>query len=640
MKRKIHNREKLGVLTRSMTFNRDAVDEENRTVSLAFSSEDPYERWWGIEILSHEKGAVKLDRLTNKAPLLIDHDMRNQAGVVESATIGADKFGRAEVRFSKNKKSDEVFQDVLDGIRTKVSVGYTIKKMKLEESSEDGPDVYRVTEWEPYEISIVSIAADDTVGVGRNAEVNIETIIETEEVKEMKDEKKPEDGNEHRTVVEVRTPETPPVDIDKIKADAMKDAKREESTRVAEIFAIGERNGLIDIAKEAIADGTPLAEFRQKALDALVPKEGKGTDVAPPADTDLGMNEKEKRSYSIMKAIEAAATNDWSDAGLELEASRALQKKLNRSPNGFFVPNEALVVEQRDLTVGTATAGGNLVETDLRSGDFIDILRNRMVVRQLGATVLDGLVGDVAIPRQTGAGTGYWLAEGDDATESQQSFDQVTLTPRTVAGTTEMTRKLRQQSSISVENLVRNDLAAVIARAIDLAAINGSGASNQPTGIMNTTGIGSVAIGTDGGPLTWSATVALETEISVDNADVGTMAYLTNPNVRGAAKTIEKASGTAQFLWEGTGSMNGYKAAVTNQVPSNLTKGAGTNLSALILGVWDQLLIGVWGGLDILVNPYTGSKSGKLEITVFHDCDIAVRHPESFAMINDISTNQ
>lgn len=358
--------------------------------------------------------------------------------------------------------------------------------------------------------------------------------------------------------------------------------------------------------------------------------------VATPGEHPaIGMEEDDVREYSLLRAIRASADKDWTGAELEREASVAVAKKLGRSPQGFFVPYDVLVA--RDMTVGTATAGGNLVATDLKPESFIELLRNKVVVSELGATILSGLVGDVAIPKRTGANTSYWLNESGEPTEGQASIGQVVLTPKTVGAYTELTRKLLQQSSIDVENFVKGDLARVLALAIDLAALHGTGASNQPTGIAATTGIGSVAIGANGGAIDWAKVVELETAVAIDNADAGNLAYLTNTKVRGALKTTEKAAGTAQFIWGED--VNGYKAAVTNQVASDLDKGTSIDVcSAMFFGNWADLLIGTWGSLDILVDPYSLSKSGGMRITAFQDVDIAVRHPESFAACLDITT--
>ncbi|HQF76409.1 MAG TPA: phage major capsid protein, partial [Syntrophales bacterium] len=279
------------------------------------------------------------------------------------------------------------------------------------------------------------------------------------------------------------------------------------------------------------------------------------------------------------------------------------------------------------------------------AASFIELLRNKMLLRRLGAQVLGGLVGDIAIPKQTGGATAYWVGENANVTESQQTFGQVALSPRTVGTYTDISRKLLIQSSLDVEAFVRNDLATVLALAIDYAGINGLGqGSSQPLGILQTSGIGAVAIGTDGGAPTWSHIVDLETEVSIDNADVGNLAYLTNAKVRGKLKkTFTNATYGEIPVWgkgeePGFGELNGYRAGVSNQVPSNLTKNAGSNLSAIIFGNFSDYIIGEWGAIDILIDPYTGGAAGTVRVRVLQDVDGACRRAESFAAIKDAST--
>lgn len=356
--------------------------------------------------------------------------------------------------------------------------------------------------------------------------------------------------------------------------------------------------------------------------------------------THLDMDGKEVRAYSLVRAIRAAASGDWRDAELEREASETVAQKLGRSPQGFFVPND-VQMEKRDLTVGTDGAGGYTVSTELLAQNFIDMLRNRMVVKQAGATVLTGLVGDIAIPRQTGGATSYWVAESGAPTESQQTVDQVAMAPKTVGAFTDISRKLLLQSSIDVENFVRTDLSTVLALAIDLAALHGTGANSQPTGIAATSGIGSVAGGTNGLAPEWSHVVGLETEVSIDNADVGKLAYITNAKVRGKMKTTPRVASTDSImLWENNDSpINGYPAHVTNQVASDLTKGTSSGVcSAIFFGNWADLIIGMWGVLDILVDPYTGGTAGTLRIIELQDVDVAVRHAQSFSAMLDALT--
>ena len=597
-------------VTRALTFDRAAINEESRTVELAFASETPYERYWGVEILDLAQPSVRLGRLTAGGPLLMDHDSRDHIGVIESVQIGTDRVGRAVVRFGKSARAEEVFQDVKDGIRRNVSVGYMIHKAVLVEQNEE-QDTYRVTDWEPFEVSLVSVPADASVGIGRSADAEspIE-FIPLQEKQIMSD-----------------------INVEEVRAEAVKS----EQKRTQEIIAMGEQfkaYGADGVAAECLRNGKSVEETRAAIMTKI------GTRALPSAD--IGMTQEEARSFSFVRAIQAAVLikdGKFSQArdigGFELDASDAVAKKMGRESRGFFVPNE---VQKRDLLVGTPTAGGNTVATDLLASSFIDLLRNKMAVTGLGAKFLTGLVGQIAIPRQTAGATAYWVAENGAPTESQQAFDQVTMTPKTLGAFTDMTRKLLLQSSIDVEGLVRNDLATVIAMAIDLAAINGSGASNQPTGILNTAGIGSVAGGTNGLIPTWGNLVDLESQVAVANADLGALGYLTNAKVRGKLKQVSKVSGQNGFIWE-DGTVNGYATGVSNQVPSNLTKGTASGIcSAILFGNFADLIIGQWGNLDIMVDPYTGSTAGTVRVVALQDVDVAVRHAESFAAMKDALT--
>ncbi len=434
--------------------------------------------------------------------------------------------------------------------------------------------------------------------------------------------------------------------------------------------AIADARSLLDKAK---AEKRDLTDEERSAYDTLVrTADGLEADIrrceglaqreasllvgagpARPDPNELGMGPTDLRQYSLVRAIRAAASaasgqqNAWNEAGLELEASREIAKRLGREPQGFFVPldvqRQAIPVARRDLNVANATQGGNLVATELLSQSFIELLRNRMVVRQAGATILGGLVGDIAIPRQTGGATAYWVAEGNAPTESQQAVDQVALTPHTVGAFTDYTRKMLKQSSIDVESFVRTDLATVLALAIDLAALHGNHVTdaNQPDGIAATSGIGSVAGGENGAAPTWAHIVQLETEVAQDNADVGRVAYITNAKVRGKLKVTPRVTGTETMIWDnGATPLNGYPALVSNQVASNLVKGgSGAVCSAIFFGNWGDLIIGMWGTLDVLVDPYTGSTSGTVRIVTLQDVDIAVRHAESFAAMLDALTS-
>jgi len=357
------------------------------------------------------------------------------------------------------------------------------------------------------------------------------------------------------------------------------------------------------------------------------------------------MSDTEVRQYSLARAIMAAADRDWSKAGLEKAASDAVAAQRKAPAQGFYVPNDVLTKqgaagERRDLLAGTPSAGGYTIQTDLLAGSFIEVLRNRLTLQQAGATFLAGLQGNVAIPRQTGGASAFWVGENVALTASQQAFDQVTMTPKTVGGVVQMSRKMLSQSSLDVEAMVRNDITQILALEIDRAGFHGSGASNQPLGIVGQSGVGVVALGTNGAVPTWANIVALETAIAQSNADVGRIAYITNAKVRGKLKGTPKVAGTNDtMIWQGNDTpLNGYAAYVTNQIRSDATKGSGTNLSYILHGNFQDAFVGLWSGLDIMVDPYAGALTGALRVVSMQDCDVAVRHPESFSFIPDAIT--
>ncbi|MEH6564636.1 MAG: phage major capsid protein [Halopseudomonas sp.] len=382
---------------------------------------------------------------------------------------------------------------------------------------------------------------------------------------------------------------------------------------------------------------------------------------------ELGLDEREINRFSVVRLIRALSNPQdaraQKEAGFEIEACQEAAKLQGRSTRGIVIPSDMgmapgvmarleregrsmlipveVLSKRSQLNAGTPTAGGNLVATDLLTGSFIDSLENQLALTGLGITTLSGLVGNVQIPKKTGSAQTYWLAEDDEVTPSGASVGQVALTPKTIGALTDYSRQLMQQSSMSVESFVRMDLMRSLALGIDLAGIAGSGASNQPRGVLNQSGIGSVLGGTNGAAPSWENIVQLETEVAVDNADIGSLGYLTNAKVRGKLKTTKVDDGSGMFVWDRMSPntpLNGYRAAVSNQVPGNLTKGTGTDLSAILFGNWADLVMGLWGGLDLLVDPYTGAGAGKIRVVAFQSVDFALRHAESFAAMKDAIT--
>ena len=590
---------------RSAVFERQTIMEDQRRATLAFSSEMSVDRGWGVEILDHSPGSIDMEFIgSGRAPLLVDHEMADQVGVVEQISLGSDRVARAVVRFGRSARAEEIWQDVKDGIRSNVSVGYVINEM-VSDGKQGDREVFRATSWMPLEISIVSIPADTSVGVGRALEVAEPKII---------------------------VKETP-----KMSDDVSVKAERE---RVSSILELASRHNQREFGESAIRDGASIEQFRGALLDKV---SSKPLNV----DHEIGLTEKEIRSFSFVKAMRALANPQdrraQDEAAFEFAASEAAAKKEGRTSRGLMVPVDVLY--KRDITTSTASGtakGGNLVATDLLAASFIDVLRNKMVLNTLGAQFLTGLQGNVAIPRKTAASSAYWVAENVAPTESTNApaFDQVTMTPKTLGAYVDISRRLMLQSSLDIENLVRNDLAASIAVAMDGAAIAGSG-SNKPTGVLNTSGIGSVTLGTNGGAPTWAMVTNLVREVDIDNALNGAAAFLTNGQVKAKLSNTSKQTSGVEgnfILGPDVNLLYGYPLVVSQQMPANLSKGTGSNLSAMIFGVWSELLIGQWSGIDLMADPYTGSNAGTVRIVAFHDCDFAVRHPESFAECNEIVT--
>ena len=575
------------------------VSEDERSIEFPFSSEFPVARYFGNEVLQHDGRSADLSRLNDSAPLLFNHDPNKVIGVVERAWIDDDKKrGYATVKFSRNSFAQEVLADVRDGVLRNVSFGYAINDMEQRGSGD-----FVATSWAPYEISVVSIPADPTVGVGRSFEA---------------DPAAPAASPTPETEPEVPMENTP--DISAVRAEAAAEAAKAERARISGITALADKHGMTDLGRQLIEGGRSLDEARAAVLEKI------GAKVEPVGEkaTNIGLSAKEVREFSFQRAINALANPQdrklWEAAAFERECSEAAAAKAGKNAQGIMVPNEVL---RRDLTVGTASAAGDLVGTDFRPGSFIELLRNRSALAGLGVTSLTGLSGNVAIPRQTGAATAYWVAESGSPTESNQTVDQVNMTPKTVGAFTDYSRRLMLQSSIDVEQMIRQDLATVLALEIDRVGLYGLGNSNQPLGIKLTTGINTEDFGA--ATPTYAEVVSMESKIAADNADIGAMAYLMNATMRGALKTKDKGTDTGAYVFEPGGTVNGYTAVVSNQVASG----------DIFFAVWSQLIMAMWSGLDLTVDPYTHSTSGTVRVVALQDVDFAVRHPEGFCRGNN-----
>jgi HK97 family phage major capsid protein/HK97 family phage prohead protease len=595
---------------RSATVQRREVDEDARTVEIAFSSEEPYERFFGVEVLRHDSESVLLERLNGGAAVLVNHDADDQVGVVESARIDNDRVGRAVIRFGKSQRAQEIFEDVRDGIRRLVSVGYRIHKYEVEERSGE-PDLVTVTRWEPMEVSIVAIPADTKVGVGRSSDAP-EAQLETQQEATM-----PE-------AVQDEVRQEPTFD----EAAERQRIRTEETRRVDSIRQAADKFELDDLGRQAVSEGWSIEQFNAKALEK-VGERNNAARAESGHDGEVDLSRKDREQFSLVRLMDALRNpNDRSAqqrAAFELEVSAEATRGFGDDfkCRGEFIPTSLL---GRDLSAGTSTDGAELVADNLRPGDYVEVLRNSSSVMRAGATMLSGLVGNVEIPRQTSAAASTWIsAEDGDATESEPQFDQITMSPKDLACYTEVTRRLLQQSTPSIEAIVRNDLAVAQALGIDLATLYGAGSSGEPTGIANQSGINVKDLAA--ADPTYAEIVEIIRLVMEDNAIMGNPVWLIEANGWEALSTTPKQGSGVEgnFILGDNDRIKGYPYIMSNQVTDE----------HYFFGDFSQVLIGEWGGLEINVDPYTHSLKGKIRYITFKTVDVAVRYPTAFCHAHD-----
>jgi HK97 family phage major capsid protein len=604
----------IGEQVRTLTLTRESVNMDERTVELSFSSETPVERWWGMEILGHDPGECDLSRLNNSGAFLMDHVMRDQRGVIEEAWIDAKK-GRARIRLSKSERGQELLEEMRDGIRPHISVGYRIIEIIHVKRDENNVDWYRATKWQPYEISSVSVPADTAVGLGRSQDETKPTIFNVQLRGIPMDEDDLLDGGnggeDGTRGQQAPAPQTP---APQAQRNAPVDDIASERTRCSEIQAIGAQFGLARQAAEAVANGTQLDEFRKTVLSHVRTTGNKpaGTDM------DLGLSAKEREQYSLLNAIRANISGNWKKAGFEREVSVALAEKMGRDARGFMVNYEILGGLGRGQDTKTEGKGGALVATEHHSDKFIELLRPNSVAAQLGVRMVTGLVGNVDIPKMLSGSSFYWIDEGADGSESDAQFGIVKMSPKTIAGAVPITRRLMQQSTPDIDIMIRDDMLQGLGLGIDKAIFVGTGTGNEPLGIVNQSGVNAIDLTTLG--LSHAALVAFETAIEEADAMTGQLHYLTRPSTKGILKTTPINANSERYLWDGN-ELNGYAAICAKWLAHQ----------AILAGDFRQAMFGIWGALDLMVDKTTKAASGGTVLRVFQDGDVAVRHAKAFA---------
>lgn len=624
-----------------MPLERRKSDSSDAPAEIAISSEFEVERegWlsddrW-VEILDHSPGAVVLDRAARGLALLEEHDTRERVGKVEGIRIGEDKVLRGVPRFSRSADGQRAKNDFDDDLLTEVSVGYRILDYKREREK-DGVVYYRVTKWEPLEVSLVSVPADPTVGKGR-AVAGPTPPTKTTPV-EPPAQIRAEGGTmpEQEPVAPVVTRMETPKEDDRVQ-------------RLAELAeSVNMKDQLGGWLQRRLDDKAIFAEIKAERERQVAA--GKDALAKPGADP-LDISPKERRRFSIVKCVRAAI-DDKPITGYEAEVQQEFNKRgFFPSNGGFLAPSRHGIpgMMQRatgQLDTATSTQGQELVF--IEPGSFIELFRNRSALLALGARYLTGLQGNIAFPRQTGAGTATWTGQAPtaDVTASNVTFDQLSMSPKTLMSATNVSRQLMTQDAsagVDIESLVRADIAAIHALAIDLAGISGTGASNQPTGILTASNVNSVTLGTHGAAPTYDKLIDMLTELAIDNAPDAT-GFLTTPGVAAKLKKTQKfASTNGEAVWIGRlrdGQVaDGYRAFATNQMPSNLTKGTSTTIChAIVAADFSEIMFGEWGGFEIVVDPYTLLGRNLVRLVSYQTADIGLRHVQSFCKTVDALT--
>jgi HK97 family phage major capsid protein len=622
-------------------------DRTDETLTFSFSSEAPVERFFGREILVHEKGAMDLSRLNDGAPWLWNHERGVVLGVVEKAWLGDDRRLYSTVRWSPNttERGTEEYRrrnDIEAGITKNVSFAYSIDDI----DERDG-DFY-VTKWKALEVSSVSVPADQSVGLGRAMDEPAPVAPEPEPAPEpvADDESqalrilKTEQAAERAETLD-ETPMTNEVNV----AEVQSEARRAERDRVATIRGMVEQFELpSDLADSLINSDATVDSARESVMKQLGMRKVEYTGKVHDAGAaELGLSNREVKRYSFLRVAAYLADPNprtAESAAFELDVARAAQSKHSRSASGVLIPWEVLnanrAAETPGQTAGVFGDGGALVGSNRLDAQFIDLIRNRSAFLNSGLTMLSGLEGNVEIPKKLGSSTYYFVGENVDVTTSKLGFGLVNMVPRTIGVRVPISRRMMIQASPDVENLVRLDMAESVALGMDSTIGYGTGSNGQPLGIINTTGIGSVTL--DGGadkafPANlgsgthdcgvWGNYVDLETALAANNLDAGSMRYIMNSVVKGALKqTLRASAAGSDYIMTDAGEVNGYSVVVSNQMQTN----------DVLFGNYADCVVGMWSGLDVVIDPYTQSASGQVILTVHQDFDVAVRRPQSFAL--------
>ncbi|KAB2970328.1 phage major capsid protein [Zoogloea sp.] len=611
------------ILTREASVSLPTYSEAERTIEVAFSSEDPYPRPFGLEVLSHNPSDVDLTWINSgRAPLLLGHNTDDQIGVVLSARLDPDRVCRAVVKFSQSEDATEILQDIKDGIRQNISVGYEYYNPRSVEI--DGVKCI-VCDWMPYEISVVAIPADKTVGVGRSENINKDIAadnlvvtadasweaansdVEVAQLDQAVTEEQGQRANPDNKKNKDIKMENQNIDIEAIKAEAKRAADQAASERAADIVAFGMRAGLdASFIDEFTRSGKSLTEFQAAAAVKMADRPRVNT----VSTNTVELSRNEVKQFSLLRAIQAASTGNWNNAGFEREYANAVGG--DSFGNSVYVPGEYFA---RALDPNAFTAAGNPAFVNTTKLDSVDVLFNKTIANRLGVTYKAGLKGTYHVPRYDSAPDAVFVDEGQAGTYGAATTSDVELKPRTLLALAQFS----YQSTTNM-NAVEQDLTRLI-----IGKVTQKMDQEVFTKILANADIDWTTVPTD---FTYLDFVKLIGAVDNANALSDSSRFAASPLVKAKLKGTLKDTNTAGiYLIDSNDTLAGYRVESSGNVGNNL-----------IFGNFENVYVGSFAPLRIDVDPYTNFATGAFGLRAVTSMDVAVIRPQAFAGFKNVPT--
>ena len=627
-----------------------AADAESNLIPISFSSANPVKRmswgglWW-YEVLKHSGDAVNTGRLAQGISVLVNHDTNQRAGILQDGVI-TNKKGSGNVRFNSTQFGKDTATEVREGTLPFISVGYIVhsEQRVADIDPKDDEDIdylgtYEADSWEPVEVSFVAIPADPSVGVGRDLSHLPQYPVRFAGMPASPPAQTGRNAKENKMEPEVATVATPAAaPAATVSADNMK-LERERTAGISLL----QRQFPDILTREAVDKAISEGASRDSVAALVLEKKRESEAKLNAGGSPVQLSGKEARQYDFLKVM-----RDPSAGGMEREISDTIAKSLGRDTGGIFIPTNQPIfrltpdemIQRRTLATTAPGTGGALVATELIG--FLDFLRPRLNLTRLGADFMGGCTSNFALPKMTGDVGFNWVGEnpGVDNTDVDPSFGQVGFAPLGATASTSWSRQLLVQSTIDVEAKVRNALVMQAAIGIERAALAGSGGL-QPTGLLSTTGVHLISLGTNGANPTKQNYIDMLTACALSNADLGDQKYLIRTETGGylagqpeLGNTI--ALPTYTYGADGKGRINGHDAYTSNLLPNNLTKGTASGVcKAGIAGYWPALTIAEWGAMEIILDPYTKARQQLINIIANFLVDSNLTYPQAFSVYLD-----